>query len=61
MTSRWPLRRIVFWAVIVGIAAWILANPAHAGNQVAEFATTLLGLCQRAADALMTFFQDLTT
>jgi hypothetical protein len=49
VTSRWPLRRIVFWAVIVGIAAWIISNPAHAGNQV-----------QHAADSVLVFLNDLT-
>jgi hypothetical protein len=60
MTARWPLRRIVFWAVVLGFVGWIITSPAQAGNEVASLAQTLLGWIEQFFTAISAFFQDLT-
>lgn len=60
MTANWPFRRVVFWAVIVGFAAWVVTNPSHAGHTVADAVTTVLGWCESAFTALVTFVQNVT-
>ncbi len=49
------IRKIVFWAIVIGIAYYIITKPIHAGNQ----GQSLLRGLEHAASQLAKFFNRL--
>ncbi len=60
MTSNWPLRRILFWFVVIAVFFWIVRNPSHAAGVASGVFTTVMGWGQSAVSAVATFIGNLT-
>jgi len=59
VTASWPLRRVLFWVVVIALIAWVVHNPNHAGNTASNLLRTALGWGESAVSAVITFIGNL--
>jgi hypothetical protein len=61
VTANWPLSRIVFWIVVIGLVAWVISSPSRAGHTAADLVTTVIGWGESIVSAGASFAANVTT